>query len=571
MRQDQRGAAGHQPIQRLLDDRLVLRIDRGQRLVQHQDRRVAQQRAGDGDALALAAGQARAALADHRLVAVRQRLDEVVRIGGAGGGDEVGLAGIGAAEAQVLLDRAVEQIGVLRHHRDQPAHRFRIERAQVLAADADRAALRIVQPQQQADDGGFAGAAGADDADALAGGDVEGEAPMRRAPAAGIGEVDRFECDAPFPTLPRFAGEGAMNSLSREAGESWGGGARRGDRRVQQRVDAGRRRLAGQALVQHGAQLAQRAEDFRAGHQHDQQRLEAHLAMADAIRAQHQRRGRAERAAEIGDAARQNAGAEHQERAVRQCARLVGQHPAVAAALAERLQRRQTLHRVEEFLAERLERILPHPRRAAGALVHHRGRHQGEQRGAQHHGGDRNVPERDEGEDRHRRAGRDRHLRQVLAEERLQLLDAVDDRQHDAAGAFGAEPRRPERDDLVVQAAAQRLLHARRGAVRDHGAHVVEPGAQQDGGQGADQRDDQLGGRRAAEQPGEELAEEGEPGDADRQRQQAEQNRQCDASAQTARHAPQSQVEMHGSLSRDAPPSWAFRPVLRKREIFNRC
>ena len=97
MRQDQRGAAGHQPIERLLDHRLVLRIDRGQRLVQHQDRRVAQQRAGDGDALALAARQARAAFADHGLVAVGQRLDEVVRVGGAGGGDKVGLAGVGAA------------------------------------------------------------------------------------------------------------------------------------------------------------------------------------------------------------------------------------------------------------------------------------------------------------------------------------------------------------------------------------------------------------------------------------------------------------------------------------------
>ena len=49
----------HQPIQRLLDHRLVLGIDRRQRFVQHQDRRVAQQRAGDGDALTLAARQAR--------------------------------------------------------------------------------------------------------------------------------------------------------------------------------------------------------------------------------------------------------------------------------------------------------------------------------------------------------------------------------------------------------------------------------------------------------------------------------------------------------------------------------
>ena len=95
MRQDQRGAAGHQPVQRLLDHRLVLGVDRGQRLVQHQDRRVAQQRAGDGDALALAAGEPCAAFADHRLIAVGQRLDEVVRVGGAGGGGDLRLARVG--------------------------------------------------------------------------------------------------------------------------------------------------------------------------------------------------------------------------------------------------------------------------------------------------------------------------------------------------------------------------------------------------------------------------------------------------------------------------------------------
>ena len=62
----------HQAVERLLDHRLVLGVDRRQRLVEHQDRRVAQQRAGDGDALALAARELDALLADHRAVALRQ-------------------------------------------------------------------------------------------------------------------------------------------------------------------------------------------------------------------------------------------------------------------------------------------------------------------------------------------------------------------------------------------------------------------------------------------------------------------------------------------------------------------
>ena len=47
---------------------LHLRIERARRLVEDQDRRVLQQHAGDGDALALAAGQLHAALADVRVV-----------------------------------------------------------------------------------------------------------------------------------------------------------------------------------------------------------------------------------------------------------------------------------------------------------------------------------------------------------------------------------------------------------------------------------------------------------------------------------------------------------------------
>ena len=74
MRQDQRGAAGHQPLQCLLDHRLVLGVDGRQCFVQHQNWRIAQQGAGDRDALTLAAGQSCATLTDHCMVAIRQRI-----------------------------------------------------------------------------------------------------------------------------------------------------------------------------------------------------------------------------------------------------------------------------------------------------------------------------------------------------------------------------------------------------------------------------------------------------------------------------------------------------------------
>ena len=67
---DQRGAPAHERAQRAVDLELALRVDRAGRVVEHEDPRVDEQRAGDRDALALATRQRVPALADHRVVAL---------------------------------------------------------------------------------------------------------------------------------------------------------------------------------------------------------------------------------------------------------------------------------------------------------------------------------------------------------------------------------------------------------------------------------------------------------------------------------------------------------------------
>ena len=62
---DQGGAALHEALQVAVDGLLDLDIDGAGGVVEHQDRGVEQQGAGNGDALALAAGQGVAALAHH--------------------------------------------------------------------------------------------------------------------------------------------------------------------------------------------------------------------------------------------------------------------------------------------------------------------------------------------------------------------------------------------------------------------------------------------------------------------------------------------------------------------------
>ena len=74
-----RGPALDEVFQRQLDFALGFRIDRRGGLVEDQDSRVDQQRPGDADPLALAAGEELPPLADQRIVAVGQAQDELVR------------------------------------------------------------------------------------------------------------------------------------------------------------------------------------------------------------------------------------------------------------------------------------------------------------------------------------------------------------------------------------------------------------------------------------------------------------------------------------------------------------
>ena len=80
---------GHDLAQRVLDLALGRGVDRRGGVVEDQDARVGQQRAGDRQALALAAGERQAALADAGVVAVGQALDELVGLGAAGGGHDL--------------------------------------------------------------------------------------------------------------------------------------------------------------------------------------------------------------------------------------------------------------------------------------------------------------------------------------------------------------------------------------------------------------------------------------------------------------------------------------------------
>src|SRR6185312_2070638 len=110
---DDGAAAVQEPVERALDHDLGRPVDVRGRLVQDQDARVGEQRAGDRDQLALARGEAGAALAHLVLEAAVQPPQQPVEADRGGRVAHVRVARAGPGEADVVGDRAREQEWVL--------------------------------------------------------------------------------------------------------------------------------------------------------------------------------------------------------------------------------------------------------------------------------------------------------------------------------------------------------------------------------------------------------------------------------------------------------------------------
>ena len=139
-----------QAVQRLLHGALGLVVQRAGGLVEHQHRRVAQDRPGDGDALLLAAGEAVAALADDGVVAVGQRRDEVVDLRGArAASSSSSSVASGLAKRRFSADRGVEEVGLLGDQPDGLRQRGEAEVAHVDAVDRHAAGVGVVEPRDE--------------------------------------------------------------------------------------------------------------------------------------------------------------------------------------------------------------------------------------------------------------------------------------------------------------------------------------------------------------------------------------------------------------------------------------
>src|SRR5690606_355327 len=131
--------------------------------VENEDRRRLEDCAGDGDALLLATGKLQAALTDRRFVTIRQCLNEIGDLSGAGCLVDFLIARIRPAVADIVADRIVEKDGILRNHADGGTERLLRHVTHVLAIDGKTAAGHIVEAKEKARDGRLASAGRSDD------------------------------------------------------------------------------------------------------------------------------------------------------------------------------------------------------------------------------------------------------------------------------------------------------------------------------------------------------------------------------------------------------------------------
>ena len=162
------GAGLHESLQRLLDQSLALGVERRGGLVEDEYGRVLEYGAGYADALSLSAAESSAAVADVGIEAVLRLGDELIGIGYACGALYLFLGGVAHAEGDVVVERVVEEDGLLVDIADELSQVVYAQVLDIDAVDEHLALLHIVVTGDEVEQGRLARAALSHDRDGLA-------------------------------------------------------------------------------------------------------------------------------------------------------------------------------------------------------------------------------------------------------------------------------------------------------------------------------------------------------------------------------------------------------------------
>ena len=159
--------------QRILNVALGLGVQRARRLVQNQDAGVLQQGPRDADPLLFSARQFQPAFTDLGIVAIGQRHHKVMDLGRPRRLLDLFARRIRVAVGNVVIDRVVEQHGILRHHANRLMQAGLRHITDILPVDANGTAGDVIEPEQQPPHGRLATARGSDQGDPLPGSDPQ--------------------------------------------------------------------------------------------------------------------------------------------------------------------------------------------------------------------------------------------------------------------------------------------------------------------------------------------------------------------------------------------------------------
>ena len=170
---DEDGAVLRDPTHIALDRLFGFQIESAGRLVEDQDPGIGHQGARNSDTLTLAAREGATTFADLGIVAFGELQDEVMGAGELRRLHHLFQRHTGIGKRDILSHRAVEEYILLQDAPYLAPQLGGIDHGEINAVDEDPAAFRHIKTLDELRQGGFAGTQGADDANRLAGGDLE--------------------------------------------------------------------------------------------------------------------------------------------------------------------------------------------------------------------------------------------------------------------------------------------------------------------------------------------------------------------------------------------------------------
>ena len=169
VRDEERGATLHDALQLAQDLLLGVGVDAGKSVIQDQDPGITDDRAGNGRALFLSAGESDAALADHGRKTGRELLKFAPDVRRLRRLEHLCFAGLRSTKRNILANRLAEEKRLLGNEADVRAQQLERIIADRAAVNQNRSRGCIVKPRDQIDQGRFSGAGRADDGETASG------------------------------------------------------------------------------------------------------------------------------------------------------------------------------------------------------------------------------------------------------------------------------------------------------------------------------------------------------------------------------------------------------------------